>query len=221
MCTPLALIGAVGSIASAGMSYMQQSNLMQQQENANANWVAYQRQKSQEEWVRQDAARNRAEAARAQSTADLTAEEQSKAQGTEAERLTKDFTSPDMLDADPTLIGDKLLSGQKGGSGEIQQKIAERITNASKDARARIAALATLQSFGPSQFGLQNRANDIFAKSGQEITMQGNVRQGSLAAYGAEKQVEPQRFQATPSPWGGLAGALAGIAGRGMGGASV
>lgn len=217
MCDPMSAIALVGSLASAGMSYMQQSSLMSQQENANAQWVSYQRQQANEENMRQDALRQKAEAARLGATEQLTPEKQKEAQGTEQQRVQQDITPTDMLDTQPQLIGDKLLSGQKGAAPVIKSDIASQITQASRDARARIAALATMQSYGGSQFSLQNRAQDIFNQSGQDIRLAGDERQGSLAAYGAAKQVEPRRFQATPSLLGGLSGALAGLAGKGIG----
>lgn len=217
MCDPMSAIALVGAVASAGFSYMQQEDLMSHQQQANQEWVAYQRQKSQQEWQRQEEARQRAEAARQGTLEKVTPEAQKEAQTKEQQRLTQDITPQDMVDQHPELIGDKLLSGQKGGAQSIQTNIGDQITQASRDARARIAALATLQSYGGSQFGLQNRAQDLFNQSGQDIRLQGDIRQGSLGAYGVEKNVEPIRYQASPSMAGGIAGALSGIAGKGIG----
>ena len=218
MCEPMmmGMIGMIGSMASSFMSYQSQMNVMKEQDAANAQWVEWQRGKSQQEWQRQEQMRQRASTARDEGLEKLKAPEQQKAQEDESQRLAKDITPQDMLDENPQLIGDKLLSGQQNTAAPVKAGIADSITQASRDARSRIQALATLQSYGGSQGGIANRVNDIFRQSGQEIGFQGNLRQGSLSAYGSEKQVQPRHIVATPSPWGGIAGSLAGIAGRGF-----
>lgn len=216
MCDPMSAIAAIGAIGSALYSYSVQQDVMSKTESANAQWVAYQRRKGQEEWQRQEDARRRADVSREDTLNKLKPEEQKKAQSEEEQRLGQDITPKDMLDQHPELLQDKLLSGQKGASPIIQQDIADKITQASRDARARIANLATIQSYGGSQFGLQNRAQDLFNASSADINLQGNIRRGSLAAYNVEKGVEPIRYQANNAV-GGLATSLAGIAGKGFG----
>jgi len=216
MCDPMSAIALIGAVGSAVASYSIQQDVMSKQSQANAQWVAYQRQKAREEWARQDEARKRADLAREDTLNKLRPEEQKKAQGEEEKRVREDITPQDLLDENPQLLQDKLLSGQKGAAPIIQQDIADKITQASRDARARIANLATIQSYGGSQFGLQNRAQDLFNESSGTINLQGNIRRGSLGAYQVEKGVEPERFQAN-SALGGLAGSLAGIAGKGFG----
>lgn len=217
MCDPMSAIAAIGAIGSALYSYSVQEDVMSKQHEANQAWIAYQRRKGQEEWARQEEARRRADISREDTLNKLKPEEQKKAQGEEQQRLQQDITPQDLLDEHPQLLQDKLLSGQKGASPIIQQDIADKITQASRDARARIANLATIQSYGGSQFGLQNRAQDLFNASSADINLQGNIRRGSLAAYNVEKAVEPERFTAN-NALGGLGGALAGIAGKGFGG---
>jgi hypothetical protein len=213
----MSAIALIGSVASAGIGYMQQTSLINSQNQANNEWVAYQRQQAQDEWAKETAARQRAEAARQGALEKVAPDAQKAAQQTEEQRVQTDITPTNMLDQNPQLIGDKLLSGQKGGNAQVQGQIADQITQASRDARARIAALSTIQSYGGSQFGLQNRAQDIFNQSGQDIRLQGDFRTGDLAAYNAAKAVPVRQFAASPSPFGGIAGALAGIAGKGIG----
>jgi len=213
----MSAIAAIGAIGSALYSYSVQQDVMSKQSRANADWVSYQRRKGEEEWARQEQARQRADAAREDTLNKLRPEAQKEAQGKEQERVTQDITPTDLLDQHPELLQDKLLSGQKGASPIIQQDIADKITQASRDARARIANLATIQSYGGSQFGLQNRAQDLFNQSSADINLEGNIRRGSLGAYNVEKGVEPIRYQAN-NMLGGLGGALAGIAGKGFGG---
>jgi hypothetical protein len=217
MCDPMSAIAAVGAIGSALYSYSVQQDVMSKQSEANAAWIAYQRREAQSEWSRQEDARRQADLAREDTLNKLRPEEQKKAQGEEEQRVKEDITPKDLLDQHPELLQDKLLSGQKGAAPIIQQDIADKITQASRDARARIANLATIQSYGGSQFGLQNRAQDLFNQSSNIINLEGNIRRGSLAAYNVAKGVEPERFQAN-NALGGLGGALAGIAGKGLGG---
>jgi hypothetical protein len=217
MCDPMSMIAAVGSIASSVISYSGQMSAMNAQKNANAQWIEWQRNKSSQEWQRQEQMRARAEAQRKAGEEKLRPEDQKQAQGEEQQRLVNEITPKDMVDENPQLIGDKLLSGMHKTAAPVMEGIANKLTQASRDARSRIAALATLQSYGPSQFGMQNRVNNIFRESGQEIAHQGNLRGGSLGAYNVEKGVQPVTITSTPSPWGGIAGALAGIAGKGAG----
>jgi hypothetical protein len=225
----MALIGLVGSIASAGMSYMQQQSANNMQQQANDEWVAYQKKQSSDEWQRQEEMRQKAENAREGAVNDMTSQKQTQAQGDEAKRVT-DAITPDQLKQDtPTLVGDRMLSGMQGGSQEFKDMFGDKITSAAQDARARIAALATMQSYGTSEFGLQNRSNQIFGDASNQINLQGNERQGSLGAYGAAKAVPPARVVTGSSAMGGIASSLAGIAGKsfgssmagGVGGASM
>ena len=62
---------------------------------------------------------------------------------------------------------------------------------AAQESRKRIAALAAVQSYGGSQYGLTNRANTIFNAAGQDIRLASDMRQGNLAAYNVAKAVEP------------------------------
>jgi hypothetical protein len=217
MCEPMALIGLVGSIASAGMSYMQQQSANNMQQQANDEWVAYQRDQSQKEWARQEELRQRADNARVAAENDLTSTKQQEAQTTEEKRVQTDITPDQLKQDDPTLIGDRMLSGMQGGSQEFKDVFGQKITNAAADARARIAALATMQSYGNSQFGLQNRTNQIFGNAAETINLMGNERQGSLGAYSAAKGVPPARVVTGSSAMGGIASSLAGIAGKGLG----
>lgn len=216
MCDPMSAIAAIGSIGSALYSYSVQQDVMSKQSQANADWVSYQRQKGEQEWARQEQERQKADAARTDTLNKLAPDEQKKAQGTEQQRVQTDITPTDLLDQHPELLQDKLLSGQKGASPIIQQDIADKITQASRDARARIANLATIQSYGGSQFGLQNRAQDLFNQSTADINLAGNIRRGSLGAYNVEKGVEPLHYQAN-NALGGVASSLASIAGKGIG----
>jgi hypothetical protein len=218
MCDPMMGLSLLGSVASAAINYSQQQAAENMQNQANQEWMAYQRQKSQQEWDRQEQMRQTAENARQASVEDMSPEKQQEAQTEEEKRVEKEITPERMNQGDDAIIGDQMLSGQQGTSSQIMGDVRDRITSASRDARARIAALSTMQSYGGSQFGLQPRTKSVFAKSGQVIGLSGNERQGSLGAYQAEKAVPVARVSSSPSPWAGIASSLAGIAGKGIGG---
>jgi hypothetical protein len=212
MCDPMSIIGIGLSIGMAAMQASAQQDMMDKQNAANDAWVAYQRRQSNAENIRQEDLRKNADAARQGAMSELTPEKQTKAQENEQDRLTKELT-PEQLDAlasgNEQTVNDKLLSGQQNMAADVKGNISSQLASAAQEARKRIAALAAVQSYGGSQYGLTNRANAIFNASGQDIRLSGDERGGSLAAYGVEKAVEPLTYQMTPSPFGGAASALA------------
>jgi hypothetical protein len=220
MCDPMSIIGIGLSIGMAAMQYSAQQDMASKQQAANDAWVSYQRRESNAENMRQENLRQKAEAAREGSLSELTPEKQTAAQENEQSRLEKVLTPEDLanLAAGKTeSVNDKLLSGQQHMAADVKGNIANSLAKAAQEARSRISALAAVQSYGGSQYGLTNRANSIFNASGQDIRLAGDERQGSLAAYGVAKQVQPLQYQMTPSPFGGGANALAGKVGGGLG----
>lgn len=114
------------------------------------------------------------------------------------------------------------LAGQSGGDGEFRTDLARRLNNAASDARNRITALATMNSYGDSQFGLGNVVPLGFQQAGWDINKFNNFRRGSLNAYGVEKAIEPVQVQyrGSPGAMGAKAagGFLSGLGGGGGGG---
>ncbi|WLB24966.1 hypothetical protein QIH85_24095 [Bradyrhizobium japonicum] len=218
----MSIIGIGLSIGMAAMQYSAQQDMASKQQAANDAWVAYQRREANAENLRQENLRQKAEAAREGALSELTPQKQTQAQEKEQARLEKTLTPEDLanLAAGKTQsINDKLLSGQQDMADTVKTGVANRIAQAAAEARDRINALAAVQSYGGSQFGLTNRANAIFNASGQDIRLAGDERQGDLAAYQVAKAVQPIQYQMTPSPWGGAASAIAGKAGSGLGSA--
>jgi hypothetical protein len=114
------------------------------------------------------------------------------------------------------------LAGQSGGDGEFRTDLARRLNNAAGDARNKIAALATMNSYGDSQYGLGNVVPLGFQQAGWDINKFNNFRRGSLNAYQVEKAIEPTQVQHNGSP-GAMAakaagGLLSGLGGGGGGG---
>lgn len=224
MCDPISIIGLGLSIGMAAANYSAQQEMASQQQAANDQWVAYQRRQAQEYQARDEDLRKNAEAARTAALSELSPDKQKKAQESEQERLTTSLT-PEELDAmakgSKLAIDAKLLSGQQNTAEPVKAGIQQQIALASQEARKRIAALAAVQSYGGSQFGLTNRANTIFNTAGQDIRLASDERSGQLAAYNVAKSVEPIKIvqYGGGSALGGLASAGAKVAGGGLGNA--
>ena len=221
MCDPISIIGLGFSIGMSIYNMQQQQDMANQQEAANSQWVAYQRKQAQDYQKRDENLRRNAEAARSGSLEELAAPKQTAAQESESARLQKELTpeeTANMAEGDPNALASAMFTGQKNGSEYMQSAIQGHIQKAAIDARKRIAALADVQSYGGSQYGLTNRANTIFNTAGQDIRLAGNERAGQLAAYNIAKAVEPIRIsQYSGGAAGGLANAGAQIAGSGLG----
>jgi hypothetical protein len=221
MCDPISIIGLGFSVGMSLYNMQQQADMASQQQSANDQWVAYQRRQSQEFQARDESLRRNAEAAREGALDELSAKKQTAAQEKEATRLTTELTPEQLANqasGDPNALASSMFSGQKNGSAEMQSAIQGHIQQAAIEARKRIAALADVQSYGGSQYGLTNRANTIFNTAGQDIRLAGNERAGSLAAYNIAKAVEPIRIsQYSGGAAGGLAQTGASIAGSGLG----
>jgi len=223
MCDPVSIIGLGFSIGMSMYNMQQQQDMASQQQSANDQWVAYQRRQSQEYLKRDEQLRLNAEAARSGSLDELSAGKQTEAQESEAARLTKALTPEELAnqaEGDPNALASAMFSGQQNGSDEMKTAIQGHIQQAAIEARKRIAALADVQSYGGSQYGLTNRANSIFNAAGQDIRLAGNERAGGLSAYNVAKAVEPIKIsQYSGGAAGGLAQAGASVAGTGLGNA--
>ena len=222
MCDPISIIGLGLSVGMAVMQYENQQDMVDKQNAANDAWLAYQQRQSKDYLARDEQLRTNAEAARESSVDELSAGKQQQAQTNEQQRLQTDMT-PDKLKAmsegDKATLNDQLLSGSQDTSDQVKGNIQRQLVAAAQEARQRINALAAVQSYGGSQFGLTNRANQIFDASGQDIRMAGDQRQGQLAAYNVAKGVEPIKYVqgGGGSAFGGIAQAGAKAAGSGLG----
>lgn len=216
MCDPLSAIGAIGAVASAGMSYASAADLQNKQDQANNDWVAYQNKARQDAMNADTALRQKAEQARQQTLNTLDPNAQKAQQTAEQARLTTSMSgNPTPVTAQN--VGDMLMSGQQSGGANFKTNIAQQITDASAAARQRIAALATIQSYGGSQFGLQNTNQNAFQAGDQAIGLDNNLRNGALQTYNVASQVQPEHYVQGSNIAGGIASALSGIAGHSAG----
>jgi hypothetical protein len=217
------MIGLALSVGMAYANYAAQEDMANQQQAANDSWVDYQRRQAADFQRRDEALRKNAEAARSSSLEELSPDKQKKAQENEEARLKEDLSSEDLANlekGDPNALASRMLSGQEGAGDYAKTNIQAQIQQAAIEARKRIQALAAVQSYGGSQFGLTNRANTILNASGQDIRLAGNERAGELAAYNVAKAVEPIKIvQHGGQSLGSMAGAGAQVAGTGLGNA--
>ena len=223
MCDPISIIGLGLSIGSAVANAQAQQDMVDQQNQANDAWVAYQQRQSQQYAAQDEALRKNAQAAQQSTLEQMSVQKQTAAQQGEQGRLTAALTPEQtkaMAAGDKLAIDKDLLPGQASGNSVVLSGIQAQLQQAAQQARARIAALAAVQSYGGSQFGLTNRANAIFNAGNQDIRLASDERQGQLAAYNVAKAVEPIKIvQHGSSQLGGIANAAAGLAGKGLGNA--
>ena len=224
------LMGLAGTAASmgGGLMDMQGRKKAQQQQEKNLNdWYMYQALMRNQEYMRQNALRAEASKARTDALSnDISSFAQKGKQAAEADRLSQDYamgTSAAGLPASDAAIGANTqrgaLTGQGGGDAEFKSDLARRLNNRTQDARSRIQALATMNSFGDSFMGLGTENPLAFQRAGWNINQANNFRKGSMAAYGIERQLQPQQVQYNGSPGAmGLQAAGGFLSGLGKGG---
>jgi hypothetical protein len=229
LCDPLAAIAAAGSLASAGGSLYEGIQAQKQlqatqdaQTAANNNWVAYQTRIHQQQVEAENAARQAATGAQQATLQKVSPEVQAAQQGTEQQRLNALYTKPSGTATDLSNPQSILLSGEQGGNQQSMDSITQQVNQATAQARSRIAALATANSYGGSFGGLGTTTPITFAQGGNDINLANSIRQGNLKTYGVEQQVQPINYTVGPGTQatmgvskglGSLAGTLAGFAG--------
>jgi len=236
MCDPLVggLISGAVSLASGAMEASAQQNLMDEQNAANAQWVAYQTKIHQDQVNAENMERQQATNAQQATLQQVSPENQQKQQADEAARLTALYNNPSASTGrvTPTTAGGAApsslaLSGEKTGNTMFGDSLTAAVNNATQNARGRIAALATAGSYGGSFGGLGTTVPIEFAQGGNQINLANAIRAGNLKTYGVEQQVQPLNYAAGPGmgqmgsiakTLGGLAGTLTGTGLRGTGG---
>jgi hypothetical protein len=229
MCDPLTAVAALGSVASAGAGLyegQQQAaglaDVQNKQNQANADWVAYQTRIHQQQVAQEDAARAKATGVQQSTLQKVTAPQQEAEQTAEAQRLNTLYTKPGATAQDPSNPSGMLLSGEQGGNQQSMDSITSQINQATAQARSRIQALATANSYGGSFGGLGTTVPIQFAQGGNDINYQNAIRQGNLKTYGVQQQVQPINYTIGPGTEAqgsiakgamSLAGSLAGFAG--------
>lgn len=222
MCDPL-----VGGLISGGLAIAggmkaagDQQAVIDAQNNANAQWVAYQTQIHQQQTAEENKRRQLAENARQDTLQKVSPDAYKQVQETEQQRLNNLYLAPGPQTHDPNVTASVALSGQSSDPSTISgSDLAKQVSAASSQARQRIAALATANSFGGSTYGAGTEIPIRFAQGGNQINLEGNIRNADLQTYRTEQQVEPEHFTIGPGTQsfadisktlGGLAGSLIG-----------
>jgi hypothetical protein len=223
MCDPLVggLIAGAGALFSGAQAASQQQALMDTQNQANDQWVAYQNKIRQDQMAEEDKRRKLADQAREDTLAKVSPEAQTQAQTTEQQRLNTLYTQPAAGSLDPNSPSSLALSGQDvTGNKTFKDSLTENVNSATSLARGRIAALATAGSYGGSFGGLGTTVPIDFTQGGNQIQMQNDIRNADLKTYGVEQQVQPVNYAMGPgTDMGGISKALGGIAGTLVGNA--
>lgn len=216
MCDPIniGIASLIGSAAATAGSLWTQHSAQQSSDRASAAWRDYQAKQRAAETQRQEDLRLKAEAARTNTLDQMTAAKEQKAQTQEEARLNEAYNAPTQPTAQ---AGDQLLEGTAQGGDAIKEDFAKKLATASQDARRRISALATINSYGDSFGGLGTRNAETLAAGDQRLNLINNMRQGSLSAYNIAKGVNPINLPNQTDMFGGVASTLAGIAGAGLG----
>ena len=217
MCDPFTAASAAVALGGAAYQAVEADELNNKQEQANNEWLAYQRRVRDQENARQEEMRKRAEGARTGQLDTLTPDAQKAAQTAEEARLYGSMTDGTDGTVNADTVASKLLPGQAQGGQNFKDDMASRVSAASKAARDRIKALASIQSYGNSFNGLGTTNKINFGNSDAAIGLVNNQRNGSLQTYGVEQGVEPVRYTAGSNVAGQLAGVAAMVAGNRIG----
>jgi hypothetical protein len=225
MCDPtvLAVGSLVAGVAGTAADYVGQMGAQKDQEQAYNDWAATQRQNRAAASAKDEADRRMADAARVQGLQDVSADSQKATQANEQARLTsylqgqQDQPADQATGATPVSVADTRLSGQQSGDATFQSDLAGKLSKASNEAKQRIAALATVGSYGGSSGGLDVSNALAFSKAGRGIDLGNEFRRGDLGVYGTQQAVNPLQYSYTKSPLAPLASNLMSFGAQGLG----
>jgi hypothetical protein len=224
MCDPLVggLIAGAVSLGAGAMQAQGQADMASKQQAANDQWVAYQQRIHQQQVTADEAARQQAENARQQTLQKVTPEAQQQTVTDEQKRLNTLYNEKSPYSqADQSNPASYATSGETTGpgSGSFMSNLTQKVNEASQLARQRISNLATAGAYGGTFGGLSTTTPIAFQQGAQQIQLQNDIRQGNLKTYGVEQQVQPLHYEmgSGTQALGGIAGALAKIAGSGIG----
>lgn len=228
MCTPVALgviaaVSAVGSAAAAGVQYENSQSLQKSQNDANAQWVAYQENLARQAGQASDAARTDATTAQEKTLQNFDPANQTAIQQQEQQRLNTLYTDPSQASGEPvdpnSVAQNDLLSGESSGNQTFMNSLTSQVNNATQQARGRIAALATVGSYGNSFGGLNTQNQLALQQGGNAIQLANAKRQADISAFGTGQQVQPLNYTFGPNAQltQSLGSALGGIAGDAAG----
>ena len=207
MCDPtvLAIGSTVAGLAGTAVSSIQQSQAADEQKKAYDEWAAQQHANRVAAAAKDEQDRKQADAARTQGLQDVSAQSQTADQSAEQARLNAYLNgqSPASTESSPspvTAVSDARLSGSDMGDKIFQDDLSSKLDQAHADSRKRIAALATVGSYGGSFGGLDNTVSKAFSDAGQGIDRANDFRKGDMAVYNTQQSVNPLQYTYSPGP---------------------
>jgi hypothetical protein len=214
MCDPISAIALAGSAVAAGVNYQGQQATMQAQQNANDQWVAYQKSAAATAAAKDAANRQKATAAEQTTLNQVSPQSQEANQATAATNLNTQMLagSPAAPDSNVAVLG-----GGDPADTSVTNDMAQRITSAARSAQGRIAALAGITSYGGGYGDMGQVAQQNISTGNEAIKLASDFRQGDTATLGIAQQVQPVQFTQGSNIAGTLASSLAGIAGSAFG----
>ena len=223
MCDPtvLAIGSTVAGLAGSAVSSIQQSNAADQQKKAYDDWAAQQHQNRVAAAAKDEQDRQMASTAQQQGLQDVSAKSQGDAQTAEQARLNSYLQGQQPASTEtnaPTASSDASLGGAAGASDKIfQNDLSAKLDKASADSKQRIAALATVGSYGGSFGGLDNTVSKAFSNAGGGIDEANDFRKGDMAVYGTQQAVNPLQYTYNPGPLPALSSAALQYGTQGIG----
>jgi hypothetical protein len=211
MCDPLSAIALAGSAVAAGVSYEGQQETVAAQQKANDDWVATQRAAAQAAAQKDEANRQKAQAALSTSEQALTPQNQTAVQQGAQTNLTNQ-----MLAGSPAADNSNVsvLGGTAGADTAVTSDMASRITAAARAAQGRIKALAGITSYGGGYGDMGAAANQALSNSAEGINLASDFRKGDTATLGVTQQIQPLHYDPGSNIAGTIADKLGSLAGN-------
>lgn len=223
MCDPISIALAGASAVASGVSYMGEQATQDAQQQANDQWVAYQRQAAQNAQAQDTALRQQAEANMATTQQAVSPQTQTQEQQTQQGNLNQQFVAGTALapNADPNraLLAGEGTPGSGAGGQDMTTDMASRITNAARQATGRIQALAGLASYGSGYGDVGSTVQNAITAGNQGIALTGDERMGVAKTLGVAQNVQPVQYASGQNLAGSIAGSLANLAGSAFGSA--
>ena len=214
MCDPISAIALAGSAIAAGVNYAGQQATVEAQQNANDQWVAYQKSAAATAAAKDAANREKATAAEQTTLNQVSPQSQEANQATAATNL-----NTAMLAGSPAAPNSNVsvLGGGDPADTSVTSDMAQRVTAAARAAQGRIAALAGLTSYGGGYGDMGQIAGQDISQGNEAIKMYSDFRQGDTSTLGIAQQVQPVQYTQGSNIAGTLASSLANIAGSAFG----
>jgi hypothetical protein len=210
LCDPISAIALAGSAVAAGVNYAGQQATVEAQQNANDQWVQYQRTAAAAAAAKDEANRQKASAAEQQTLQQLSPQSQEATQQAAQANLNTQMLagSPAAPDSNVAVLG-----GGDPANTAVTTDMAQRVTQAARAAQGRIAALAGLTSYGGGYGDMGQVAQSNISTGNEAIKLASDMRSGDTQTLGIAQQVQPVQFTQGSNVAGTVASQLANIAG--------